>query len=327
MENCWLKPGNNRRSRCLRDRPRIANQKLKVLPAGLTDPDQEALRLVLYAPDAPANLPVDDIPRLFDVPTIQKVRALKRKLEELDATHRGAPPRAMALQDNSTPTNPHVFLRGNPGNRGPEVPRQFLAILAGENRKPFQKGSGRLELAQAIASPENPLTARVFVNRVWLQHFGSAIVRTPSDFGVRSESPSHLELLDYLASRFMASGWSIKSLHRLIMLSSVYQQASDDNPAVRSNRSEQSIALENESAPPRIRGHARYAFGGFRANRSHRRRTAGRHHNQPFVQRRTIYGFVERQNLPVYFARSTSPARTRPAHNAFSRQCRNRLCS
>src|SRR5437899_865586 len=73
------------------------------------------------------------------------------KLEELDATHPGAPPRAMVLQDNSTPTNPYVFVRGNAGNHGPETPRQFLAVLSGEKRKPFEKGSGRLELAQAIA--------------------------------------------------------------------------------------------------------------------------------------------------------------------------------
>jgi hypothetical protein len=102
--------------------------------------------------------------------------------------------------------------------------------LAGEKRKPFEKGSGRLELAQAIASRDNPLTARVIVNRVWLNHFGAGIVRTPSDFGLRSDPPSHPELLDYLASRFMAEGWSLKKLHHLIMLSSVYQQGSDDNP-------------------------------------------------------------------------------------------------
>ena len=190
------------------------------------------------------------------------------------------PPRAMALQDNSTPTNPHVFLRGNPGNRGPEVPRQFLAILAGENRKPFQKGSGRLELAQAIASPENPLTARVFVNRVWLQHFGSAIVRTPSDFGLRSESPSHPELLDYLASRFMESGWSIKSLHRLIMLSSVYQQASDDNP--------QFAQIDPNNQLLWRMNRRRLEFEAMRDTLlavsgqidPHSRRTTGRHHNQ-----------------------------------------------
>ena len=91
-------------------------------------------------------------------------------------------------------------MRGNPGNPGPTVPRQFLCVLAGEDRKPFGAGSGRLELARAIASRGNPLTARVIVNRVWLYYFGAPLVRTPSDFGLRSEPPTHPELLDYLAA-------------------------------------------------------------------------------------------------------------------------------
>src|SRR5438552_8932753 len=91
-------------------------------------------------------------------------------------------------------------------------------------------GSGRLDLSQAIASTNNPLTARVLVNRVWLHHFGAGLVRTPSDFGLRSEPPTHPELLDHLATVFMDNGWSIKRLHRLILLSAAYQQKSDDRP-------------------------------------------------------------------------------------------------
>ena len=135
----------------------------------------------------------------------------------------------MALVDSPRPKNSQVFIRGNPNRLGEEVPRQFLAILAGDKRKPFTHGSGRLELARAIASQENPLTARVIVNRVWLHHFGAGLVTTPDDFGLRSDPPSHPELLDYLAGRFMQDGWSLKKLHRLLMLSSVYQQKSDDN--------------------------------------------------------------------------------------------------
>src|SRR5207249_918801 len=100
-----------------------------------------------------------------------------------------------------------------PNNPGPEVPRQFLAVLAGEQRQPFRDGSGRLELARAITSRENGLTARVMVNRIWQYHFGAGLVRTPSDFGLRSEPPTHPQLLDYLAWRFMQEGWSIKQLH------------------------------------------------------------------------------------------------------------------
>ena len=139
----------------------------------------------------------------------------------------------MALVDRPNPYNVQVFIRGNSDNRGPEVPRQFLEILAGPDRKPFHEGSGRLELAEAIASKDNPLTARVFVNRVWLHHFGAALVSTPSDFGLRSDPPTHPELLDYLAARFMADGWSVKKLHRLIMLSAAYRQSSEDNPEYR----------------------------------------------------------------------------------------------
>ncbi len=126
-----------------------------------------------------------------------------------------------------------MFIKGNPGNRGPSAPRHFLTILAGDNPALFKDGSGRLELARDIASKDNPLTARVMVNRIWLNHFGEGLVRTPDDFGTRGEPPTHPELLDYLASRFMDDGWSIKKMHRLIMLSSVYQQSSERKSALR----------------------------------------------------------------------------------------------
>ena len=99
-------------------------------------------------------------------------------------------------------------------------------MLAGENRQPFGSGSGRLDLARAIASRDNPLTARVIVNRVWLHYFENPLVRTPSDFGLRSEPPSHPELLDYLATELAANGGHLKPLHRQIVLSATYQQAS-----------------------------------------------------------------------------------------------------
>src|SRR6185369_12531298 len=140
-----------------------------------------------------------------------------------------APARAMVMNDLPAPAATHVLLRGNPGSPGPAIPRQFLGIL-NKDRKPFQNGSGRLELARAIADPNNPLTARVLVNRVWLYHFGQGLVATPSDFGVRTEPPTHPALLDYLATRFVEEGWSIKSLHAMILLSNTYRQASTDRP-------------------------------------------------------------------------------------------------
>lgn len=159
----------------------------------------------------------------------QQARNLKA-LSNLEMTHPGAPRRAIALQDVPRPRDSNLLIRGEAGNRGPVVPRQFLELLSHGDRKPFTKGSGRLELAEAIAHPGNPLTPRVLVNRVWLKHFGEGLVSTPDDFGTMSEPPSHPELLDYLASHFIRDGWSIKRLHRTILLSATWQQSSKNNP-------------------------------------------------------------------------------------------------
>jgi len=125
--------------------------------------------------------------------------------------------------------NVAMQVRGNPGNRGPVVPRRFLAVLSADPPRPFGSGSGRLELARAIVTEGAPLTARVIVNRVWKHHFGAGLVETPSDFGSQGERPSHPELLDDLTARFIRNGWSIKWLHREIMLSAAYQQTSIGN--------------------------------------------------------------------------------------------------
>src|SRR5262249_21693394 len=151
----------------------------------------------------------------FESQASDSLKSLDSQIETLHKTMPKSPEFAMAMQDAPHPYDPHVFIRGNAGNVGDAVPRQFLAILSGPDRKPFTQGSGRLELAQSIASKDNPLTARVFVNRVWLHHFGYGLVRTPSDFGLRGELPTHPELLDWLATRFIKDGWSVKKLHRL----------------------------------------------------------------------------------------------------------------
>ncbi len=276
------------------------SKKAEPAPSALPEPDRESLRQVVYGEGTPANPSTEELAHLFDTPTRQKLRALKRGLDELDATHPGAPPKAMALVDNPTPYQPHIFRRGNPNTPGEEVPRQFLKVLAGEQRKPFQHGSGRLELAQAIASPDNPLTARVLVNRVWLHHFGAALVSTPSDFGTRADPPTHPELLDYLAARFMAEGWSMKKLHRWIMLSSTYQQiSSESSEGVRIDPNNQLLhrmnrqRLDFESFRDTllaVSGKLDLAEGGRAVEIT-----------DPDVRRRTVYGFVERQNLPGLF--------------------------
>jgi mono/diheme cytochrome c family protein len=144
---------------------------------------------------------------------------------QLAALKKGLPPAYPVLQtiaDKEKPEEQHVWIRGDQNNPGDLAPPHFLTILSPAEPKPFQRGKERLELAEAIASPANPLTARVIVNRVWQQHFGYGLVRTPSNFGSQGDRPSHPELLDYLAGRFVREGWSLKKLHREIMLTAVY---------------------------------------------------------------------------------------------------------
>ncbi len=128
-----------------------------------------------------------------------------------------------------TPHNVPIQKRGDPKNPGPEAPRRFLQILGGQPLPADCKGSGRLQLAEWITDPKNPLTARVMVNRIWQHHFGEGLVRSPNNFGKQGRPPTHPELLDYLADQFVRSGWSVKAMHRMILLSRTYQLSSDEN--------------------------------------------------------------------------------------------------
>jgi hypothetical protein len=152
----------------------------------------------------------------------QTPRLAKLLADYRDLDAKLAPPRIVpGLADSGRDFDQAVFLRGDCSKPGDTVPRGFVAILGS---KPFSPGgSGRLELADRIASPDNPLTARVLVNRVWHHLFGTGLVRTVDDFGHAGEKPSHPELLDYLADRFMAEGWSIKRLIRAIVLTRTFQ--------------------------------------------------------------------------------------------------------
>jgi hypothetical protein len=135
------------------------------------------------------------------------------------------PAKCVSLVDHN-PRDIQLHLRGNPYKRGPVVERHFLKIISPTERAAWKEGSGRLQLAEAIASASNPLTARVMANRVWQQHFGVGIVATPSNFGELGSRPTHPELLDYLATQLVRGGWSLKKLHREIVLSAAYQRAS-----------------------------------------------------------------------------------------------------
>jgi hypothetical protein len=195
----------------------------------LPDADAEALRRVLYGADSPCATPDEGIAStemLFPQRVAEELWKLQGEVDRWLIESDAAPPHATILEDRAQPARPRIFRRGNPLRKGPEIPRQFLAVLAPGEPRPFTRGSGRLELAQAIADPRNPLTARVMVNRVWMHHFGRGLVATPSDFGTRAEPPSHPELLDWLARRFIEDGWSLKALHRRIVLSAAYRQSS-----------------------------------------------------------------------------------------------------
>ncbi len=224
------------------------------LPTSFADPDQEALRQELYGDLAPANVPPvfgwGFLSLLPDRVSQGQYQQVLKDVEQWIINGPGAPPRAMVLLDGEL-YEPRIFQRGNPNRPGASVPRHFLSALS--DGQPFSNGSGRLDLARAIADPSNPLTPRVLVNRLWQEHFGAGLVRTPSDFGLRSDPPTHPELLDWLASEFVGNPkeggqrrsfrgdgslekqrgtdsqrFSMKRMHRLLMSSRVYQQTSDD---------------------------------------------------------------------------------------------------
>jgi mono/diheme cytochrome c family protein len=184
--------------------------------------------LVNPAPDLFNNQGVWQFVALTDDP---RIAAIKSELgKPLPATH--------GLQEGGVPGSPHagvhdvkVHIRGRYDRLGPTVPRRFPRVLAGESQSPITTGSGRLDLARWVASAENPLTARVMVNRLWQWHFGEGIVRTPNNFGHLGTPPTHPELLDWLAAEFVRSGWSVKAMHRTIMLSAAYGQASSAEAA------------------------------------------------------------------------------------------------
>ncbi|HUE74945.1 MAG TPA: DUF1549 domain-containing protein [Pirellulaceae bacterium] len=157
----------------------------------------------------------------------EEVAAAEQALSEKEKKDKVRPkyPFVHALKDGE-PQAVRVHIRGSADNLGEEAPRRFMEVLCTSEPQPFQQGSGRLELAAAIASSDNPLTSRVIVNRLWQQHFGRGIVGTASNFGVLGERPTHGELLEWLAAELVSSGWSLKHLHRRMVTSATYRQAS-----------------------------------------------------------------------------------------------------
>jgi hypothetical protein len=262
----------------------------------LADADAEQLRGVLYGPIAPADAPLAlDWGFLSLFPERATQAEYQKRLKAVEQWLKKGPPRAMALADLPRPYEPRVFERGQPGRPGEPVPRQFVKV-ANPARKPFTTGSGRLELAKEIVARSNPLTARVFVNRVWMHHFGTGLVGTPGDFGLRSDPPTHPELLDWLATDFMDNGWKVKRLHKLIMTSATYTQQSLDRPA--------GIAADPENRRLWKMNRRRLEFEALHdslaaVSGSLAQTEGGPPVGLPSASRRAVYGFIDRLEFPT----------------------------
>jgi mono/diheme cytochrome c family protein len=283
-----------------------ATEQKRPAPTSLNDAAAEALRQVLYSPTGPCEVPDEPIVNteyFFDSDTCNELWRLQNEVDNWILQSSLAPMHAAILVDRDPPTTPRVFKRGNPATKGEEVPRHFVSVIAGPQPPPFQHGSGRLELAQAIIDPKNPLTPRVMVNRVWANHFGAGLVRTPSDFGTRAEPPSHPELLDWLTSRFMEEGWSLKKLHRRILLSQAYQQRS-------AGPSDANLVAKYQQVDPENRllwrmNDRRLSFeemyDSLQAASGSLERTLGGKATDllgPAFKRRSLYGLIDRQFFP-----------------------------
>lgn len=191
--------------------------------AALANADDESLRSLLFDTVGPFQF-VMEHEKLFGSDVQSSLTTMRSELASAEAT---VPkfPEAMMVTDLE-PEDLQIHVRGSHLTLGPKVARRVPRILAGESGRDFHpKGSGRREFAEWLTTPEHPLTARVMVNRIWQWHFGAAIVRSPDNFGMLGEKPTHPELLDWLATEFIHQGWSIKQMHRLLMTSQAYQMS------------------------------------------------------------------------------------------------------
>lgn len=278
------------------------------------------LRHHLYAKGTPTAMPDDIAVTLLNRPVRDNLNGRKGAIQNLHLTSPGSPPRAMALREDMTPADFYVFRRGSAIDRGEMVQPRFLTALSGSGAQSFSDGKRRLGLAQAIVDPANPLTRRVIVNWAWQHHFGTALVRTPDDFGTRGQPPTHPQLLDYLASTLTEDGWSLKKLHRRIMLSAVYQQGAIEHSDSRIVDPDNKLLwrMPRQRLEFEAMRDSMLAVSGELATK-----IGGRPFDllsKPVQPRRTIYGFVNRDivsNFASTFdaANPNSCTATRPATN------------
>jgi hypothetical protein len=278
------------------------NERCKKEPDAKLEPAEEQLRQFLYSDSSPIVIPQRHISNNETLLASNEVNAtwsLQNAVDKWIIDAKSNPAFALTLADKPLPIEPRVFRRGQANNPGQPVTRHFLSLFSPESQpSDFRTGSGRLELAQSITSPDNPLAARVIVNRVWAHYFGQGLVPTTSDFGLRAASPSHPELLDWLANWFVKNDWKLKRLHRLILTSAVFQQSA------LTPGSYEKIDPENRLISG-MTAH-RLTFEEFRDTllraTSELSSDAG---GRPFdlfagqSPRRTIYGLVDRQYLPA----------------------------
>jgi Protein of unknown function (DUF1553)/Protein of unknown function (DUF1549)/Planctomycete cytochrome C len=185
----------------------------------------------VYFGSGPFGISDEQPDRFFSAEVREQLSKLRKELEQVKRDAPPEPAMACAVEEGD-PVNQKIFIRGDYNSLGEDAPKAFPKILTVSATQPeITSGSGRQRLAEWLARPEHPLTARVMVNRIWQWHFGEGIVRTPDNFGKMGERPTHPELLDYLAGRFVESGWSIKAMHRMILLSSAYQMSSQADDA------------------------------------------------------------------------------------------------
>jgi hypothetical protein len=272
---------------------------------GLTVEQAEIFELIT-AVDSPLSFPRRDTPNHMSRAEKDRYNTLVANLDKVAVNATNRPPaRAMVLADLPEAYEPHVFRRGNPSRPTEAVPRAFVRVLSGDSPRVFEHGSGRLELARAIIDPTNPLTARVFVNRVWMHHFGEPLVGSTTDFGVRSTPPTNPELLDWLAGEFIRWGWSVKHLHRVILFSSAYQQASVLSPSA--IQTAQALDPENK-----LLAHFGRRRLDFEAMRDSLLFVSGRLDftsggpavdlaSDPLNRHRSVYALINRQDLPAMF--------------------------
>lgn len=237
-----------------------------------------------------------DLDAYLSAPVRARVEKLRAEAKQIEDSLPSRYPYLQTVSDDKEPKDIRVYLRGNRENLGEVAPRRFLQILSKGEAAKFTHGSGRLELGEAIADPKNPLTPRVMVNRLWQWHFGRGIVGTPSNFGKLGETPVNPELLDYLAARFVEQGWSVKKLHREIMLSRVYSLSTESN--------EKNAVLDGDN---RLQWRASIRRLDIEALRDSMLAATGeldltsggqpRRLPEEANKRRTVYGFVSRRDL------------------------------